>query len=64
MYNVKITVENLKVLNDRCTGKFKIFKNIMIMNMIVYPIQKKNRKVPPYFPIRNIQKSTLINLLT
>ncbi|VYT52772.1 Uncharacterised protein [Bacteroides faecis] len=64
MYNVKITVENLKVLNDRCTGKFKIFKNIMIMNMIVYPIQKKNRKVPPYFPIRNSQKSTLINLLT
>ena len=54
MYNVKITVENLKVLNDRCTGKFKIFKNIMIMNMIVYPIQKKNRKVPPYFPIRNL----------
>ena len=64
MYNVKITVENLKVLNDRCTGKFKIFKNIMIMNMIVYPIQKKNRKVLPYFPIRNSQKSTLINLLT
>ena len=64
MYNVKITVENLKVLNDRCTGKFKIFKNIMIMNMIVYPIQKKNLKVPPYFPIRNSQKSTLINLLT
>ncbi len=63
MYNVKITVENLKVLNDRCTGKFKIFKNIMIMNMIVYPY-KKNRKVPPYFPIRNSQKSTLINLLT
>ncbi len=29
MYNVKITVENLKVLNDRCTGKFKIFKNII-----------------------------------
>ena len=25
---------------------------------------KKNRKVPPYFPIRNSQKSTLINLLT
>ena len=64
MYNVKITVENLKVLNDRCTGKFKILKNIMMMNMIVYPIQKKNRKVPPYFPIRNSQKSTLINLLT
>ena len=64
MYNVKITVENLKVLNDRCTGKFKTFKNIMIMNMIVYPIQKENRKVPPYFPIRNSQKSTLINLLT
>lgn len=40
MYNVKITVENLKVLNDRCTGKFKIFKNIMIMNMIVYPYKR------------------------
>jgi len=25
---------------------------------------KENRKVPPYFPIRNSQKSTLINLLT
>ena len=42
MYNVKITVENLKVLNDRCTGKFKIFKNIMIMNMIVYPYKKES----------------------
>ena len=28
-----------------------------------YP-HKKDRKVPPYFPIRNSQKSTLINLLT
>lgn len=63
MYNVKITVENLKVLNDRCTGKFKIFKNIMIMNMIVYPYKKESESTP-YFPIRNSQKSTLINLLT
>ncbi len=31
---------------------------------LLYPPQKKNRKVPPYFPIRNSQKSTLINLLT
>ena len=29
---------------------------------LLYPPQKKNRKVPPYFPIRNSQKSTLINL--
>ena len=43
MYNVKITVENLKVLNDRCTGKFKIFKNIMIMSL---PIQKRIGKYP------------------
>ena len=28
-----------------------------------YPY-KQDRKVPPYFPIRNTQKSTLINLLT
>ena len=46
MYNVKITVENLKVLNDRCTGKFKIFKNIMIMNMIVYPYKKESESTP------------------
>ena len=46
MYNVKITVENLKVLNDRCTGKFKIFKNIMIMNMIVYPYKKESESNP------------------
>ena len=41
MYNVKITVEN-----DRCTGKFKIFKNIMIMNMIVYPYKKESESTP------------------
>ena len=46
MYNVKITVENLKVPNDRCTGKFKIFKNIMIMNMIVYPYKKESESTP------------------
>ncbi len=26
---------------------------------LLYPPQKKNRKVPPYFPIRNSQKSNL-----
>ena len=31
---------------------------------LLYPPKKKNRKVHNYFPIRNSQKSTLINLLT
>ena len=56
------TVLYIELVYIRFIQFIKTFKKMK--DTLLYPPQKKNRKVPPYFPIRNSQKSTLINLLT